>query len=670
MKQILRFSLLMGICVAWLMPASVNAQCTTTLATQYCQAGGLDTVTSTCGGNPATMAGPGVVNDSVFNPALAGPGIHDIELIGDYVIDQTGLFDPLPGSGTSVTLGDDQLSTALPIGFSFNFFGSAYTNFYISSNGFISFDATAPNGCCSGQVIPNTGTPNNLISFAWEDLDPAGVGTIEYFTTGTSPNQILVMNFIGIPHFPGPSTAFAVTSQVQLHEGCGRIEIHTTTQPGDGGNGSHTMGIENSGGTKAFAVSGRNSTAWTATNDFVAFDISCPDTVQVEVIAAPSLLVADSIVSCFGEVDGALYAQGVTTAGPLAYLWSSGGTDSIESGLGAGAYSVTVTDAVGCTKSWTNALVTTPTIVDGNPMAMDNNCEGDSEGWISAGAFGGTPGYTYLWDDGGAQTTDTATNLAEGTYNLTITDSKGCTAISSATVGFVNSLPPLNLGADTAICDGDEFQLVAPGGFLVYNWDDGSTTQFILVNSAGTYSVTATAFGGCSNSDDITVTLVTPGPAVNLGADIARHPNDLPVTLDAGSHSTYLWNDLNATTTQTLDVTFGGNYSVTVTDENGCLSTDDVNVLVYPNGIEEGKATSFNVFPNPTFGQFSIQNTGNLKDLEIEIVDIQGKVMYQNATSLNTQSKLDVSLEGMAKGIYLVKLTFDGTLEQHRIVVQ
>ena len=89
-------------------------------------------------------------------------------------------FAPIPGSGTAVTLGDDAVSPALSIGFSFVFFCSAYNSFYLSSNGLMAFSAGQGNGCCSGQMIPNAVIPNNVIGFAWEDLNPTAGGSINY----------------------------------------------------------------------------------------------------------------------------------------------------------------------------------------------------------------------------------------------------------------------------------------------------------------------------------------------------------------------------------------------------------------------------------------------------------------------------------------------------------
>ena len=82
-------------------------------------------------------------------------------------------FQDISGTGTAVTLTDDSVSGALPMGFSFDFFGTGYTDAYASSNGFLTFASGSSNGCCSGQALPNPLAPNNLIAGWWEDLNPA-----------------------------------------------------------------------------------------------------------------------------------------------------------------------------------------------------------------------------------------------------------------------------------------------------------------------------------------------------------------------------------------------------------------------------------------------------------------------------------------------------------------
>jgi hypothetical protein len=192
---------------------------------------------------------------------LTNPGCNN------YVVD-TVPYNPLPGSGTSVALSSDQVSSDLPLGFNFNFYCNNYNQFRISSNGFLTFPNETDAGCCSGQALPDNSSPNNLIAFAWEDLIPSAGGTIEYFTTGIAPYRALVVNFTQIEHNGGGGN-FKVTSQVVLYESTNIIEIHTTIMPSDGGN--HTMGIEDLLGNNATVVSGRNSSDWSALNEGIRF---------------------------------------------------------------------------------------------------------------------------------------------------------------------------------------------------------------------------------------------------------------------------------------------------------------------------------------------------------------------------------------------------------------
>ena len=194
-----------------------------------------------------------------------------------YYVDQSGVFAPIIGTGTDVILYDDDISPALPIGFSFDFFGDDYTTFHISSNGFITFDPSSDNGCCEGQFLPDPSNPNNLIAFAWTDLNPSGdPDLIEYFTIGVAPNRVLIVNFIEVPTYGAGGEEVrdiedgGVTAQVQLHEGSNDIEIHTTDFFPDEGNYT-TMGIENADGSVAYTAVGRNSDFWSVSNDFVRF---------------------------------------------------------------------------------------------------------------------------------------------------------------------------------------------------------------------------------------------------------------------------------------------------------------------------------------------------------------------------------------------------------------
>ncbi len=194
-----------------------------------------------------------------------------------YVVSRVGTFAPatLSGSQTGVTLDDDEVSGNLPIGFDFDFFGVTYSEFYISSNGFISFlNDSDEDGCCNGASLPDNGDDiRALIAYAWSDLDPTNAGVISYETIGMAPNRTLIIDFDNVSHFEGAQ--WSVTSQIKLFEMSNVIEIHSAsiipvTVPGE--DYVVTQGIENAAQDEAFYLSGRNAGAnWGTTNEYLAF---------------------------------------------------------------------------------------------------------------------------------------------------------------------------------------------------------------------------------------------------------------------------------------------------------------------------------------------------------------------------------------------------------------
>ena len=173
--------------------------------------------------------------------------------------------------GIPVTLGDDDVEGPFPIGFSFRFFGKNFTEFYIGSNGWISFDPN-PNsaGVRDPKAVPTTDPtyPKNVIMCPWIDLFPTNVF---YLTTGVAPNRLLTVMWCQVqmysnPPNAGPCKDSIATFQVTLHEGSNTIEnqILEKVSCSIWNNNRATMGVQNSTGLIGFAVPGRNNTSWTA----------------------------------------------------------------------------------------------------------------------------------------------------------------------------------------------------------------------------------------------------------------------------------------------------------------------------------------------------------------------------------------------------------------------
>ncbi len=164
-------------------------------------------------------------------------------------------YNPVSGSGTTISLGDDDVSSAINIGFDFCFYGNTYSQIYISSNGFITFSSGQGSACCNGVATPNSDSPNNFIALNWTDLNPSSGGSISYFTTGSSPNRQFVVEFSNVPEYS--NSGYTTSGQIVLNECGGDIYIYINSIDIN----SHTImqGIENSTGSAGVGISGRNT---------------------------------------------------------------------------------------------------------------------------------------------------------------------------------------------------------------------------------------------------------------------------------------------------------------------------------------------------------------------------------------------------------------------------
>ena len=191
-------------------------------------------------------------------------------------------------------------------------------------------------------------------------------------------------------------------------------------------------------------------------------------------------------------------------------------------------------------------------------------CPGSSA-LLDAGIFA-----AYLWSTGA--TTRTIAIAAAGNYSVTVTDTEGCEGSAQMTI-TENTAPQPSITGTADICPGATSTLDA-GAFTSYLWSTGATTQTISVNAAGNYSVIVTDANGCQGSDQISVS-----EHVLIQAQITGSLSFCPgasTILDAGVFMSYLWS--TGETAQTISVNTAGDYGVTVTDGNGCQSSDQVTI--------------------------------------------------------------------------------------------
>ena len=264
-------------------------------------------------------------------------------------------------------------------------------------------------------------------------------------------------------------------------------------------------------------------------------------------------------------------------SGVYTYTWSNGQTTATATGLAAGPYSVTVSDGV-CPQntSVTVTAVAPPTVAISNIIPA--KC-GVANGGATSLASGGTGACTYAWSN--AQTTAALTNVAGGTYTVTATDSKGCTATNSV---VIKSYPAVTATTSTiaSTCtfpNGSITAIPAAGtGAYTYLWSNAATTVTVsnIIGGATTYNVTVTDSVGCTAKAS-GVVANNPGPNITGTANEETctglnngSVNGVNVTGGTGT-ITYLWS--NAATTQNITGLAGGSYTLTVTDQNGCSSS-------------------------------------------------------------------------------------------------
>jgi hypothetical protein len=527
------------------------------------------------------------------------------------------------GSGTSIRLGDDQVSTALPIGFNFNFYCNNYSNFYISSNGFITFDGAAGSGCCGGQVLPNTFTPNNLIALAWDDLYPPGAGaSIDYYTTGTAPNRKLIVNYNDLPLCcSGPSH---MKGQIVLYESSNVIETYITyassINPG-------TCGIENFDGTVGLAAPGRNGVAWPSISGeawqfspttyltpgrTLSFDwtptAGLDDSTSLTPIATVNqnttyiLHVTDGFcdrwdsmhiivdhITTQGSADTSIcYGQSVNLfetgiPGPLnsfnwlpsRWLSSSIIQNPVARPDSSISYTVDFKDSLMCPVHDSIYILVHPILAIDLVPDSTYRCFGDSAYWTALNGYF----RSYAWNSG--ETTPDIWEHTTGSYYVAATDTFGCVSHSDTVKLAIKPLPHVNLTPDsTYVCVGDTHTWHADSSYFAhYQWNRGDTTPYLSATAPGHYWVILTDIYGCIGGSDTVALGNVAWPVISLTPhtdSICPGFSTMLTVLAPPAPTTISWNPGGSVSTTQL-ANLAGNYVVTFNDR-GCISKDSAQV--------------------------------------------------------------------------------------------
>ena len=484
-------------------------------------------------------------------------------------------------------------------------------------------------------------------------------GSLTVSLTGGTPPYSYSINgtiFQSIPTFTSLSAANYIVT-LRDSKGCTDYLPVTITQPAQlsvvvdsagsvqcSGGASGSIFISVSGGTPPYKYLWSNNDTTqnvtglaTGTYTVTVQDSSGCSTFASGVISQPLPLFLN-VASfhnplCYNDSSGYIDVNASGGVPPYSFTWSNTDTTQFIYGLNSGTYSVTVHDANACQKSISQAL-TQPSQITTSISTTAVTCAGSPTGSATLTVNGGTPNYTFQWNNG--DTSQNLTNVAGGGYYVIVRDANGCTATNTTTITQPTPVS-ISISGTNITCFGDSNGTVSTivnggTGQINYTWNTSANTPGLTGVPAGTYSVVISDANSCTASAGITLTQpaalvlnATPvSVACNGGGD-----GYVDVTVNGGVFPySYLWS--TGDTTENVHNLNGGTYYLTTTDANSCSLIDSfvineppaITSTVTPinascNGFNTGGATLVvnGGTPNYTFEWSNFSNAQNLANV-------------------------------------------------------
>lgn len=539
---------------------------------------------------------------------------------------------------TVLTFSDDQFSGAIPIGFSFTFYGNTYTQCVISSNNYISFNmAYAGAGFSPWQIVNPCPSPNpsgsapasplNAIMGPFQDILPPSGGTVSYQTVGTAPNRMFVVEYCNVPMFS--CTGLFFSSQIVIKEGSNEIETHIINKPlcTTWNSGQAIHGLQNIDGSIAHIVPGRNApTQWTTANEGYLFTPTSPTTYSIAPIPFQPVLLG-------------------SLTPPIVEWFIAGNPTPIDTGLTTVVNpSSTTTYVARITGTACSGLSASDTMVlnigIANPVIVGTNsyCGNDSVLLSTTQSY-----LTYLWSTGDTTSTIYATG---GSYSVYVTGLGGCDSTSALFTVTANANPVANLNIPP-FCLGDVINIDASGSTPLgsiaafhYDFDNNGTYETTTTNpiydasaiftAAGNYPIKLVTEGNGGCVDTLAgvvqiynlpiVGLSVVDPTVCLYSDGAFQATAFIFNAPGQSSTVtnYAWdfNNDGLIDTSGSGLTNVSNFFpglgtypvvVTVTSNVGCERMDTVNVTIVD--VPHGNIVAPNVCGNQA-ASFNFNSTG------------------------------------------------------------
>ena len=563
---------------------------------------------------------------------------------------------------------DDQHDVAVPLGFTFNFYGLPYTQCVVSGNGYITFDTSLASSYSPYSInvpIPNPGTvPENAILAPWHDINTGVSGNIYYGTTGIAPNRMFTVTWCQIAMFS--CTDSIATSQVVLYEGSDKIDMYIESKPlcatWNGGNA--VQGLVNLGSTLADIV----------IDPVLAADRNFPN--QWDAYDEGWEFIPNGILNY--TINQIPYIPIV--AGEA--IWSSASGDTLGYGptLPVNISSTTTyyADVVGSCSSGTlsdDVTINVSGCFNITLTSSDASCLGnDGEIMVNPGVGTPSPYDMLLLDMNGSvlqtnfgvNTTQIFYNLFPGTYVARVIDAGGSS--SQDTVVVTQATNPLNVtsfSSDVSCFNGHNGQIsvLADSGALPYSFYlDGILNpnpipyDSVFTNlSSGTYVVSVVDDNSCLYRDTVQIG-VPLFPLLSLAQSklviCANSSDGLAVGSGAGGTPpySYEWFDNSFTSFSINDTAFNlsaGSYYLEVTDANGCDTFSTVQVIA-PQTALSGSPQVFGVAcKGDSTGMIVGDATGSWAPYKYYWIDNLGDTLRSTSYKIGRDT-----LSGLASGVY------------------
>ncbi|MFN8322818.1 MAG: gliding motility-associated C-terminal domain-containing protein [Chitinophagales bacterium] len=479
------------------------------------------------------------------------------------------------------------------------------------SGGTYTVTITDDNGCTltGNYTITEPTSLTSSILAGNVNCHGAGNGSADLTVSGgTSPYSYLWSNFAGTQDLNGISGGNYIVIITDAN-GCTRRDsvfiqepaaiLLTTNTSNVLCNGSSTGSVDLTvtGGTGSFTYLWSNGSVLqdlsglqVGTYTVTATDANgCTASVSVTITQPVALTLSGTVtdVLCNGANNGIINSTVSGGVSPYLFAWSNSSTLEDLSGIAAGNYTVTVTDANACTVSQTFTVIQ-PSVITSSISGTNVTCNGASNGSADLTVTGGVSPYTYIWNL--FQNTQDLSNISGGTYFVIITDANGCTKRDSVIITEPSALI-LSISTTNILCNGSnngsvDLSVTGGTGGYTYTWSNNTSAQDLTGVAAGTYTVTVLDANSCSATINATVIqpvqLIVTGNAENVACS-GGNTGSVNISVSGGA-SPYNFSWSNSAITEDVYNLTAGTYSVTVSDQNGCSATA-LFTLTSPSGI-------------------------------------------------------------------------------------